>query len=347
MGAPGAPAPPQVPPPQAPPPGLTLARWLYVDERRTHEVHAGVRGGREFVVKEAAFGNIEPSEVMFTLQALEEPWEAVLALKQLESRLALLGAYWRRDIEAGPQWTRLHPDPMATLDLRPTRVGILEGRVAFRHYWRKGAPAVVLIEVAQPAPGGPRSLLAVLSHEFPDVDDGELTLLHARLPPAPARSILAREHLRLVEAGYAKLVEPVDLTLAHGGDALREARESGERALVRISEGRFGKGRVDAPRELPVDGLYTDYMGALTDPRVLALHARFLDVGEEERLLAAGEVAIKKAIGRKREQARGQDQYLLTILQASLLAREGLRGGHSTTVDPEVAALVRRFSYYL
>ena len=336
---------PATPAPSAPPPGLTLARWLYVDDRRTHEVHAGVRGGVEFVVKESAFANDDAEEVAESVHRIQEPWEGQYFLLDLEKRLSLLGRYWRLDVQARQAgWTPVRPaDPFASLDLRPVVGAPFEGRVAFHHYHQPGADDVLVMGVAQPAPRGARRMLAALAFPFPDADAGELRLLHARLPDAPARSVLAREQLALQAGGHAKLVLPRDLVRAHGQDGPRLAAEAYARALRRVSQGGWGKAR--AGREVPVDEVYTDYAAALADPRLIALHARFLAAGEEDALLAAGEAAIRRFTQRKRLEVEERDQHLLTLLEASLLARDGLRA--SAGVDPEVAALVRRFAYYL
>ena len=340
-----APPPPHVPAPHAPPPGLTLARWLYVDDRRAHQVHAGLRGGTEFVVRESAFANDDPDEVADWARRVAEPWEAQFYLLELEKRLALLGRYWRFDA-AQPDvgWTAVRgADPFEGLDLRPVQGAPFEGRVAFHHYHQTGAQDVVLATLAQPTPRGPRHLLATLTLAFPDAEGGDLQLLHPRLPDAPARSLLAREHLALRAGGHAKLVDAADFARAHGADAARARDEAYRAALQRLSEGAWGRAR--RGREPPVDAVYTDYATALADPRLMALHARFLAPGEEETLLAAGEPAIRRFIQRQRQACEARDQHLLTLLQASLLARDGLRA--HAAVDPEVAALVRRFSHYL
>jgi len=315
-----------------------------VDDRRTHEVHAGVRGGAEFVVKESAYANDDPEEVAEEAHRVQEAWEGQYFLLDLEKRLALLGRYWRLDLhqrQAG--WTPVRPaDPFAALDLRPVAGAPFAGRVAFHHYAHEGADDVLVLAVAQTTPRGARQMLATLAFPFPDVDAGDLRLLHARLPDAPARSVLAREHLALRSGGHAKLATTRAVAEAHGHAAAAVVEGAYAAALRRLAEGRWGRPR---GRAVPVDEAYTDYATALADPRLMALHARFLAPGEEERLLAAGEAAIRRFVQRKRHGTEERDQHLLSLLEASLLARDGLRA--SAHVDPEVAALVRRFAYYL
>lgn len=348
MGTPAAaPVPPTLPAPAPPPSGFTLARWLYVDERRTHEVHAGVRKGNEFVVKESAFGNVDPDEVVETVTTFNEPWEAQTLQFELENRLGMIGNYWRRDNLAGPGWTLVRPQAFASLDLRPVRSDLFGGNALFHHFHKKGYPDVVVVTIPQATPRGPRFLVAELTYTFPNADDGDLGLLHAHLPQGPATSLVAREHLALEGRSYRKQVGPNDFALAHGPAWRAELDHSYRALLTRLAEGRLGVGLVKGERAPVIDSVYTDYLATLTDPRLIALHARFLAPGEEQRLIEGAEPQIHAFIKKKREDAPARDQHLLTILGASLLAKRGLRAGQATRVDPEVAALVRRFAYYL
>jgi hypothetical protein len=331
---------------------MTLARWLYVNEARTHEVHAGLRTGGaghgEFVVKESAYHNDDPEEAYESATPLHEAWEAQLQLMQLENRLALLGAYWRNDV-LQPGWTKLRPERFASLDLRPVRTqDAFEGRVAFYHFHKKGSEDVTLLTIPTQTPRGVRYLLAQATFTFPHADEGDLRYVHPRLTPEVAVSLLAREHARRRDEGYERLYGGPDLLLAHGKEWQREVRYAYEAMLQRISEGRLGLGRSKDDRPRVVDDLYTDYLQNLNDPRLIALHARFLTPEEEKRALDEGERGIKRLIAQKRQAVNStQENVLLTILEASLLARDGLRAGQPTHVDPEVAALVRRFAYYL
>ena len=343
------PSPPLPAPAPAPPPaGLTLARWLYVDERRAHEVHAGVRGADEFVVKESAYANDDPDEILETATRFAEPWEAGVLLASLEQRLGLMGAYWKFDV-AAPGWTRVPSPTLASLDVRPVTDEALDpGRVAFHHFRKRGSKDVVLATIPAATPRGTRYLTAEATFAFPDAEDGDVRILHPRLPTAPWTSLVLARHLDLRDRGFDKLVGRTDLELAHGARARSEAIGCYQGILRRISEGRLGSPTPDVAREIPIDDLYTDYLRNLTDPRLMALHARFLQADEEAHALAGGELAIRQLVQRKRQAApRTQDeQMLLTILEASLLARAGLKVGNAR-VDPEVAALVRRFAYYL
>lgn len=338
--------PPDAPASQVPPAGLTLARWLYVDARRLHEVHAGVRSGARpaFVVKESAFANDDPEEIAERVVPFAEPWEVDLLRLELENRLALTGAYWRHDV-ASPGWVRLQAPAFESLDLSPLAAGDYGGRVGFHHFRRKGAPHVTIAMIPGPSARGPRWMIARAAYEYPLAEEGRLDVVHARLPGVPATSILAREQMELQRQGYEKVRSPSHLAPVEGARWEPDLRHAHESILRRLAEGRLGDGLV--VREQPVDAVYTDYLANLNDPRVIALHARFLSPEEERAALEGGEAAIRRLIVEKRKAcALPRDNLLLTLLEASLLAREGLAAAQPR-VDPEVSALVRRFASYL
>lgn len=344
------PAAPTIPTgPSAPAPaGMVVARWLYVDEAHQHEVMAGLRHGpkAQFVVREGAFHNTDPTEFIEQAQPLESPWEAQLYHWQLECRLAILGKYWKHDGQ-NPGWRALvKPQGAPELDLREVVVNPYRGRATFHHFHqRKLGQDNLLVAVPNATPQGPRMLLARADFKFPNGADADITLLHAHLPDAPARSVIVREHMSLKEKGFEKLVWGQDYMLAHGRAWQREAGQVFADVLQRISEGRFGA--VSHDRAAIVDPIYTDFLNALTDPRLLALQARYLTPEEQQAALAGGESAIRRLIAKKREAAPHEEQHKLTIVEASLLARDQLRPGQRARVDPEVASLVRRFAFYL
>jgi hypothetical protein len=347
--APSARSPPAVPAPAAPPPGLVIARWMYVDEAHTHEVHAGLRPGPHpaFVVKESAFHNENADEVIEQASPMESPWEAQLFHWQLECRLALMGVkYWRHDTRE-PGWRVLvAPQGIPQIDTREVAVSPYHGRVIFHHFHnRKLGDDKVLVAIPDDSTTGRRYLVALASFRFPNGADADIQLLHAHLPESPTKSLIMREHMALKEKNYEKLVWGQDFMLAHGGAWSRETGQVYAQLLQRISEGTFG--HADDKREAIIDPLYTDFINALTDPRLLELQSRYLTPEEQATALAGGDKAIRKIIASKRERAPSEEQHKLTIIEASLLARDQLRPGQRSRVDPEVAALVRRFSFYL
>lgn len=342
--------PPTLPRVQEPPEGLTRARWLYVDEPLSHEVHAGVRPGAppQFVSREAAYGNTDAAEILETITPVPETWEAQLAHLELEARLSLIGRYWRHDA-LKPGWTRLRAPPAgADLDLREVEIPMFPGDATFYHFHPPNASAndVVILRLPMFHAQGLRFLLARMEARIEAPEKGTLTLLHARLPVTPMRSLLVREHRHWQSKGLAKLARQDDFRIALGNDWMRELLLFYKETLDRIARGEWGAPQAEAKRAQPVDPVYTDYVKWLRDPRVAAIHARFLTPEEEAGLLAGGEAFIRQAIARKRANALAKDQVLLSVLEASLLARDALRTGNHK-VDPEVAALVRRFAYYL
>lgn len=342
--------PPEVPRPSTAPPGMALARWLYVDEGRRHEVYAGMRPGppAAFVVKEMGYRNEDPGETYEHARPMREEWEAQLNHWELEARLAIAGTYWRYDLQS-PGWMRLRPNPgVMQPDLRPAQVPVFHQRAAFHHFHQPALKRDLVVAcIPQDLPQGRRWVLARCDLGFPDAADGQLELLHPRLPEGPVRSLLVREHLDARNRSYRKLVMPIDFRLVHGERWQQELDACYRAILTRLAEGRLGSGAAAAPRERPADSSYTDYARWLADPKVAALHARYLEPGEEEALLRGGGPAIRRAVRRKRERVPADEQHLLTVLEASLLARDGLRAGQRARVDPEVAALVRRFAFYL
>lgn len=320
-----------------------------MDEHHLHEVHAGARPGdggarAAFVIKESAYQNERADEVVEQAFPLDAPWEAQLHHWQLECRLWVLGRYWRHDAVDG-QWRALvEPQGRPDIDLREVLLHPFRGRVVIYHFRDASRDRDKLIlAIPHVDPSGKRYLLATADMAFPNEEDARVELLHAHLPEAPAKSLIVREHMALRNTSWRKLSSPTDLERAHGRNWAREASTAYAGILQRIAEGSFGsKARTHAG---VIDPIYTDFVRALTDPRLLALQSRFLTAEEQEAALAGGEGAIRRLIARKRAKAHPDDQYKLTLVEASLVARDQLRPGHR--VDPEVSALVRRFAFYL
>ncbi len=342
----GAPPAPLQPGPA--PPGAALARWHYVDDRQTHEVHAGFRQSprQEFVVREMAYGNADPDQVVESAYPIAAAWEARLHHMELEARLAMLGSYWRHDAQAGPGWTKVK-SLGAAADLRPVQEALVHGEARVYHFHHRATGDDAVILEIPPRGGEPRGFLARMDFRWPDAETGAIRILAKGVPAVLLRSVLAREHMDLQARGHEKLVFTQDFLRAHKQGWKRDTLEAYQTMLRRISEGRLEKPKPGEPAPLPADSTYTDFLASLTDPRVLALHARFLEPGEEAELIRAGEVAIKRAIQQKRQGKPPADQIFLNVLEASLLARAGMRPGQRAHVDPEVAAMVRRFAYYL
>lgn len=366
--------------------------WAYADDRRTHRIETELQRGRtlEFVIQERALDRDDPEEVYVERHALVDAWEARVHQLALETRLALLGTYYK---SAGVGWHPVRAPVGHALDLEPLDLKAEGEVVEFHHYQaRDSRHAVTLVGVHEELPRGKRALLARLDYSFPDVDGGNLQLVHPRLPPVVFRSALASQHLELRELGFAKLGKgdngPMD---ARSWSALRAVLET---ILTRLVEGRLGKpgteggpggGRVDAlsaleaiavarrsrnaasarersfdvedeigPNNAPVEGkkpaammeeLPADIVKAMNDPRLVALHARYLQPGEDARLIEEGDLAILRAMRARRETVEPTERHLVSLLEASLLLRRSLI--KRTPLEPEVITRVRHAGAYL
>ena len=355
QGAPLAPPPVPVfgpaqatPIPAPHPPGMTPARWHYVDEARTHEIHAGLRMAPtlQFVIKESAFRSGEPGETLETIINLEAHWEAALELETLEKRLLSLGRYWRWDTMK-PGWQLCRGDWLTSrASPRPVSPGVYKGAAQIHLFHTKLGKDVVFVGLRQTLPQGERYLIARADFQFPNSQDGLLVVVHEHLPAVLYRSLLAREEIALGHKGATKVQEPGQFAFIYGKQWHQETHVVIDAILTRMANGELGEGRKEKTTR-PIDPLYTDFQRALTDPRLIALHARFFDPDEEKAVLDGGEIAIKASVVKKRPAVPAQDQHLLSIVEASLLARDGLRAGRRAHVDEEVSALVRRFANYL
>lgn len=212
--------------------------WSYVDDRRTHRVDTAVVRGRtlEYVIEERAVGNPDPDEVYVERHALVDAWEARMHQLALEARLALLGRYHR---SAGVSWAPLRAPVGRSVDLTPLDLEGEGGVIEFHHFQaREGRHAVTLIGVHEELPRGRRALLARLDYGYPDVDGGNLQLLHPRLPPVVYRSALASQHVELRDLGFSKLAPDSGAGMdARSWAALRAVLDT---ILTRLIEGRLG-----------------------------------------------------------------------------------------------------------
>lgn len=333
------------PSPLAPVP---LGPWLYMDEGRTHEVHAHVvqeGPGFRFVAREAPHGARDASASFESVARFREPWEAKFHLADLESRLASLGPYWRH---APPRagWTRVHRNPsVPRVDLRPVDLGAASLPDATFHSFHHAAASKDRLLVAIPRSTRGAYALADLDFAFPRVQEGSLSLLHPCLAPAILRSLLGREHLRLRREGFDKLSSPADFALVYGPEWREKLTQAIHAAGDRVLSWSPEPDPEEAPSLQEAETAPMDYAAALSDPRLLALHRRFLRAGEEESLLSGGMPAIRRAIAAKRRAVAHSDQHRLSALEASLLARHALQA--KTSVDPEATRILRRLDLLL
>jgi hypothetical protein len=358
--------------------------WRYVDEGRTHDVQAWVEKEDlhlRYVVHEAQLGNEDPHDAHTDKHPIGSPWEATVHQADLEARLALLGKYVAHD-SARPGWAPLRPTLAGkSLDLEPLRIPERPPAIEFHHYQRLDAlRAVTLLGVAQDMPAGKRHLLARLDYRFPEVEGGNLRVIHPRLPAPLYRSLLAQQHLELhalnfrktgegIRAdpqGWAALRATLDAILSRLLEGAskdpykrRPEMDATQRALLAAAGASKGPRTYEVEDEnagpssvvkgpkpkAMIDELDPGIMDALQNPKLLALHARWLAPGEGESLQRDGELAIRAAVNKLRPTVAPHEQHLLSLLEASLLVRAALT--NRVRIDTETLGRIKHAGAWL
>lgn len=323
--------------------------WVYLDEPRTHEVHAQIdaRGpGYVFSTTEFPAFSRDPAEAIVDERALTSTEQLALAMRQLEERLALSGTYFRADVAD----MRFAPLPAASgarkLDLRAHEIAIPGGapgaKMGVHHFHAaEGGRDRLLVTLPRLDQGGARSVLAQLDFDFPNVDAGDLAVLHPRLAAPTLRSALAKAHVELPTQGFAKLIEPTDYQRAFGSKWIERTRETFRLAASRV----LGARRLEPPAPLAKEEYPAvearSLAEALRDERVRALRSRYLGPGDADSLLSVGELAIRRYIQQKRRRADHHAQFDLSVVESSLLVEYGLRREMRALLDEEGAKLLR------
>lgn len=303
---------------------------VYVDEARTHSVRVSLEG-RTLTIVESAVGEVDPAAAVRSTHEIVDGWELTYHRAELEARLAQLGAYWKSD---GGAWHRV---PVARrIDVEPIRLG----QAGLHHYHHPGKVGRTLLTLPARVVG--RSVLAELETEGLEAVDGRL--LHASIADGPLRSLIARVHAEATRSGYAKLRAANEFSFLYGDDWQTKLAR-----LVTHSATRLAKGEAlvpPAPKVVPqAPTAVIVPPELLAHPRLGEIHACFLAPGEEDDLLLRGEHAIRRAVTLKRKTASAAEQHLLSILEASLLVREGARD--HTLVETEIIDRVHRLEFYL
>lgn len=322
----------------------------YVDEARTHHVHARLvedldTGRLQFLVMESSYEGFSNEDLLFTRVPLHDAWEARFHQADLEGRLAQIGKYWRHDRATNAGWLALRRNPgVPRVDLRPVPWDERERGLGFHHFHRPGEQERLLVTVPRPLPVGMRFTVAHLEFNFPEARTGELRLLHDHLPIAPLRSLLTREHVELSRRGYDKLIDPREFSMKYGPDWRKMMHDAFAVVVERVADNQLGKAA--APEELVRDaGLASDFQRLLADPRLAAIHRKFLAAKDEEILLGTNEVMVRRWVGSKRSRTRHEEQHLLSLVEASLLARMAIH--HGSALDDSIARQLRRLAFYL
>ena len=322
----------------------------YVDEARTHHVHARLAkdpdtGRLLFLVMESSYEGFSNDDLLFTRVPLHDAWEARYHQADLEGRLAQIGKYWRHDRATSAGWLALRRNAgVPRVDLRPVPWDERERGLGFHHFHRPGEQERLLVTLPRPLPVGMRFTVADLTFDFPNARTGELKLLHDHLPMAPLRSLLTREHVELARQGYDKLVDPREFSMKYGPDWRKMMHDAFAVVVERIADNQLGKGH--APEAcVPDAGFAADFQRLLADPRLATIHRKFLAAADEEILLATNPVMVRRWVASKRARTRHEEQHLLSLVEASLLARLAIH--HGSALDDQIARQLRRLAFYL
>lgn len=328
--------------------------WVYLDDQRTHEVHALVeaRTPREFLLSmtEMPAGSRDATELVVEEKSFDTTEKVRVAMAQLEERLALQGTYYRADAQ-DMRWHLLAPSPAARrIDMRAHEVVIpgapVPGAVMGLHHFHAGAPGRETLLVSLPRfdlEGQSRTILAQLDFEYPHVDESEVKVLHTRLAQTTLRSQLAKQHVELPTRGYAKLIGPKDYASAFGADWLERTRETFRMAAARVLN--IGHAPAVKPAPLKLEEYAEASIAALTEAiesdRVRDLRDRFLGPTEARSILSGGELGIRRFVQTKQRRADPHLAFDLSVLQSALLVEYGLRSHMQSLLDEEGAKLLR------
>ncbi|MEA3199027.1 MAG: hypothetical protein QOE90_455 [Thermoplasmata archaeon] len=325
---------------------LSPRHWIYLDEGRTHEVHAQVDPRPDesmFLVTEFPRGSRDPAEAVQQARRVGEEAELQAAVRELEDRLRLAGSYWRADAK-DLAWAPLGASAKQ-VDLRALEMPLPGAtnpahKMQFHHFHNPNGSDKLLVAMPRLDVPGDRQILAELAFEFPRVEIGELDIVHPRLAPATLRSAIVREHLELPQKGFGKLVEAKDYVKSFGDGWIESAKQMWRGAAARMLSGRPQEPlptyqRPQRPQRVE------EIREALGHAKILALKARFL-VGEEgSRAVANGEHAIRRLIQAKRRQTDHTVAYELAMLETALLLEQALRNEVWSLFEEEQTKLLR------
>lgn len=301
--------------------------WVYLDDHRTHEVHAQYSAAGPqglLVTTEFPTGSRDPSEMVQAQTPVRGEAELLTLLGELEGRLAVSGRYFRA--EAGElQWTPVAVQP-PTLDLRAHEAAIpgmeeTGGRMRFHHFHGdRTAKLRDRLVISMPRPGMQgRHVLAELEFDFPRVDAGEINVLHARLAQPLLTSAIAKEHVEAPRRGFRKLFEARDYQRAYGEGWFEKTKAMLSGAAVRILGGDAPAPEVPPPAPITAPRHLDRMRTALASSKAEALKLRFLDPVTEAILVEGGEHAIRRFIAKLRARTTHQQAYDVSMLEAILL----------------------------
>lgn len=332
-------------------PAVSLSRpvprhWIYVDDRRSHEVHAEValHGERAaLVTTEFPVGSRDPSEAVVAETPLASEPDLLAMIRELEERLAFAGRYFRADASDG-RWAPLPPPRSRPPDLRAHEVPIpdapADAKMRLHHFHKPGGDDRLVIAMPRKEMPG-RHILAEMRFRFPHVDEGEVQVLHTRLAPVTLQSSILREHVEAPRRGFSKLVEPTDYHRAFGAGWLDKTRTMFRRAAAVLVA---GPATSPAPPAAPAQ--LDEMRRALAAPRILQLKARFVTPETEARVVPAGEHSVRRHIGHLRAQHGHSVAYELSVLEAVLMLEYAIPAQMWDLCEEEGAKLLRYLHGY-
>lgn len=328
-------------------PRLAPRHWIYLDESRSHEVHAQLEprtAESVLAITEFPRGSRDAAEVVQDVRRIAEQADLDAALGELEERLRVSGSYWRADAQ-DLKWAPLGP-ARASVDLRALEMPLPgaatpQQKMSFHHFHNADGSDRLLISMPRMDIPGDRQILAELAFEFPRVEMGQLDIVHPRLAPATLRSTLVREHLGLPAKGFRKLVEAKDYAASFGEGWIDSARQMWKGAAARMLSGRPADPLPNAYARPKRPDRVEEIREALGHAKILALKARFCAPGESERAVANGEHAIRRLIQTKRRQTDHTAAYELAMLESALLLESALRSEIWSLFDEEQTKLLR------
>lgn len=325
-------------------PRLAPRHWVYLDADRTHEVHAQVASSADtgyLVTTEFPMGSRDATETVTAQTPIEGEAALQRLLGELEERLAHTGKYFRTNAD-DLWWTPLAP-AAKPVDLRAHEAPIpgmeaTGGKMRFHLFHGKNEERDRLL-ISMPRPGMTgRHVLAEMSFRFPDLQAGDLNVLHARLAPPVLASVVAKEHVEAPRKGFLKLFEPQQFEEAYGSSWVEKTRTIFGRAAARLVGGPAPVSK--APVHAPPDRLAM-IKTALSDSRVEALRARYVDPVTEAVLVEGGEHGIRRYVNKLRAKADHRQAYEISLLEATLLLEYAIPAQMWDLAHEEGAKLVR------
>jgi hypothetical protein len=178
-------------------------------------------------------------------------------------------------------------------------------------------------------------------------DPRSWALMRAALDAILARLIdESSAHIDNLTDGLGRPLDAQQLTVVQQATKAAGGAASAERGYSVDFEVDPSATSVDGKKpELTIEELSPDVFTALQEPRLLALHTRFMPGDAEAQLFARGERAIGLVMRDLRGSVRPDEQHLVSLLEASLLLRYALR--KRIPVDPDVIKRVKHARAYL